>query len=81
MIFGMKLQELRLGKGWTQKELAERASIAQSQITRWEAGEKIPRFDDVQKLCKALGAKLSAFEGCEHGRTGEDPRRGRSKKS
>lgn len=38
-------RNLRLEKGWTQKELAKRSGESQQSIARWEMGTAIPLFD------------------------------------
>lgn len=65
MKFGEKLKELRVGKGMTQKELADAIDDVQSQIRRWEAGERSPTFGTVHRLCQALGVRCTVFENCE----------------
>lgn len=41
-MFGVKLKELRIEKGLTQKQAAEILGCHQSMITRWERGECEP---------------------------------------
>ncbi|MBR1968031.1 MAG: helix-turn-helix transcriptional regulator [Clostridia bacterium] len=38
-MFGFRLKELRVDKGFTQKKLAEKLECSQSMIARWEKGE------------------------------------------
>ncbi|MCR4303838.1 MAG: helix-turn-helix transcriptional regulator [Gallionella sp.] len=45
---------LRLQKGWSQAELAKRASTSQSYIARLELGNVDPQVSTVKKLAKAL---------------------------
>jgi transcriptional regulator with XRE-family HTH domain len=49
---------LRLKRGWTQKELAERAGTKQSGISRLENASIKPSLAFVQKVAAALGAKI-----------------------
>lgn len=49
----------RIEKGLTQKELAEKAGTKQSAISRLESGDYNPSFDFLQKIAKALEAKLT----------------------
>ena len=53
--FGQRLRELRVSRGLTQAQLAERAEVSVSYITRLEAGSYAPGIDLVQKLAVALG--------------------------
>ena len=45
---------LRLQKGWSQAELAKRASTSQSYIARLELGNVDPQISTVRKLAKIL---------------------------
>lgn len=49
---------LRLQKGWSQAELAKRASTSQSYIARLELGKVDPQVSTVKKLAKALGVSV-----------------------
>ena len=49
---------LRLKRGWTQKELAERVGTKQSGISRLENASIKPSLAFVQKVAAALGAKV-----------------------
>lgn len=53
--FGQRLRELRVSRGLTQAQLAERAEVTISYITRLESGGYAPGIDLVQKLAAALG--------------------------
>jgi len=74
MLFAEKLRELRLAKGWSQKQLAEKAGASQQGLAKWESGERQPDFSSVVKLCRALGVHTAVFENCEFGEI-EDKRR------
>lgn len=49
---------LRLQKGWSQAELAKRASTSQPYIARLELGKVDPQVSTVKKLAKALGVSV-----------------------
>lgn len=51
---------LRLQKGWSQTELAKRASTSQSYIARIELGNVDPQVSTVKKLARALGVPVAA---------------------
>lgn len=53
-----KLIEARLSLNMTQKELAERSGIRQSNISRIENGMCSPTIATLQSLAKGLGKKL-----------------------
>lgn len=49
---------LRIRRGLTQTELAERTGSSQSSIARVEAGGTVPTIDLLRRVAKALDAKL-----------------------
>jgi transcriptional regulator with XRE-family HTH domain len=52
----VRLRELREVKGWSQAELARRADVAQSMISRLEAGRlQSVHLPTLEKLARALG--------------------------
>ena len=51
---------LRLQKGWSQAELAKRASTSQSYIARLELGNVDPQISTVIKIARALGVPIAA---------------------
>jgi transcriptional regulator with XRE-family HTH domain len=54
-----EILRLRLEKGWSQGELAERADTKQANISRLESGFSNPSVKFLQKLAKALDAELT----------------------
>lgn len=52
------LIRIRLKKGMSQKELAEKIGTKQSAIARLEAGRENISMDSLEKVCHALDAKL-----------------------
>ncbi len=60
---GERIRELRKEQGLTQKELGERAGIAEPTIRRYELGRLNPKFETVKKIAKALGVPASCVYG------------------
>lgn len=52
---GRTLTNLRKLKGWTQAQLAERLSLTQPIIARWETGRATPNDVNLGRLAEALG--------------------------
>jgi transcriptional regulator with XRE-family HTH domain len=50
---------LRIEKGWSQTELAERAGTKQANISRLESGLGNPSINFLQKIAKALDTNIS----------------------
>ena len=55
---GSFLTALRKANGMTQKELAERSGVRQSNISRIEKGVCTPTLITLQELAKGFGKKL-----------------------
>jgi len=61
---GRQILDLRLQRGWTQRELAQRAGTRQANISRLENAQLNPSVDTLQRIADALGVQL-AVSLCE----------------
>jgi len=59
--FGKRIRQLRLAKGWSQEELAERAGLHSTYVGGIERGERNLGLDNLLKLARALGEHPSAL--------------------
>ena len=63
---GQRLREARISKGWTQRELADRANTYHSNVSHWESG----RYDiyawALARLAIPLGVSTDWLLGLEH---------------
>jgi predicted transcriptional regulator len=55
------LRQARRRAGLTQRGLAERARVPQSQIAKIESGTVVPRVDTLDRLLEACGEGLEAL--------------------
>lgn len=55
---GTRLYDLRMARGWTQEQLAERTGFARETISEWENGNHSPLLDHLILLTDALGVPL-----------------------
>jgi transcriptional regulator with XRE-family HTH domain len=63
MHFGQKLRQLRIEKGLTQQELAERLGyVTNSYISDVESGHFIPSREKLKKIAKALDVPFKVLE-------------------
>lgn len=51
----------RAAKGWTQKQMFERAGIPRSTYIRMEKGDRVADATQLARVCGALGMRLSEF--------------------
>ncbi|HEU5119193.1 MAG TPA: helix-turn-helix transcriptional regulator, partial [Isosphaeraceae bacterium] len=58
-VFAARLRELRLSRGMTQADLANRAIVTPTYIAKLEAASVAPGIDLVARLAKALGTSIS----------------------
>ena len=55
-----RVRELRLQRGWTLEQLAERAGLSLGQVSKIETGQRGWSVQSLQKIAKALGCKSVA---------------------
>ncbi|ANH98933.1 hypothetical protein A8L59_16425 [Pseudomonas koreensis] len=60
--FASRLIRLRGDKNLTQQELGDAVGISHSQISRYEAGQAMPRKTVLRKLAEALGVSVEEFQ-------------------
>ncbi|MGH3694549.1 MAG: helix-turn-helix domain-containing protein [Pseudonocardiaceae bacterium] len=60
---GAAVRELRLGRGWSQAELASAAGMTQSAVARFEAGGTVPTLMLLGRIARALDADLTVRVG------------------
>lgn len=58
MNIGERLKRYRNEKRMTQEEVAYRAGVTITSISRWENGVREPTFRDVEKIAAALGVTM-----------------------
>ncbi len=59
--FGEKVRKERRQKGLSQEELAARAGVHRTYIGMIERSEKNITLENIEKITKALGLKISDF--------------------
>ena len=55
------LRQIRQQKGWSQKDLADRAGVGQDTISGIESGSRKPHPSTLRKLAAALGVQVAEF--------------------
>ena len=60
---GENVRRLRLEKGWSQEDYADRAGIHRTYVSDIERGARNPTITIVEKLAKPLGVEAGALLG------------------
>lgn len=58
------LTDLRLSRGYSQREVAESLGVSQAAVANWEAGKHKPALDVVAKLVALYGVPEQRILGC-----------------
>lgn len=59
MNIGERIRKIRIEKGMTQKEIAEKCGINDANIRKYESGRQNPKIDTIEKIAKALDVEVS----------------------
>lgn len=51
-------KEVRIKANLTQVEVARKLNVTQSAVSAWEKGQKFPRKETLQALCKLYNCKV-----------------------
>lgn len=62
-LFGARLRELRVARGFTQPDIAARVGTSASNISDLERGIKVPTLTTVARLADALECNVSDLVG------------------
>lgn len=62
---GKKLKTLRIARGLTSQQLADKVAISQSYISRFENNRAVPDVALLEDILKALNSDLSTFFATE----------------
>lgn len=73
---GTEIERLRLAKGWTRADLAEKAGVSRPSVWGWETGKTRPRQDALRRLSRAFGSQVLAAGSQGDRRPGPDPASG-----
>lgn len=58
LLFSNTLRKLRIEKGLSQQELADKVYVTRSSVVRWETGIRLPDTAMISRLAKALGVDV-----------------------
>jgi transcriptional regulator with XRE-family HTH domain len=63
---GKRIRKLRKEKGWTQRQLEEKAGIENRNLTRYESDKVRPRLSSLKMLAQALEVSVDELTAEEH---------------
>ena len=58
-MFGKRLRELRVQRGYTQEQVAERINIKPENYSRIENGLSFPKPENIVKISEVLGVEIA----------------------
>ena len=58
LLFSNTLRKLRIEKGLSQQELADKVYVTRSSVVRWETGIRLPDTAMISRLAKVLGVDV-----------------------
>ncbi|WP_337044575.1 helix-turn-helix domain-containing protein [Emticicia sp. 17c] len=61
LVFGLKLKQLRLDKGMSLTDLAQKSGLSMSYINEIEKGKKYPKSDKIVALAEAMGVDYDSL--------------------
>lgn len=64
-IYGERIREARMLKGWSQKKLADECGTTQQTIQRYESGASEPQSTYLARVSKALDVSVSYLLGMD----------------
>ena len=73
MEYSENIRRLRLERGWTQQQLAEKLQVSRKSVTRWENGWNVPALFYAQKMAQLFsttvgelmnGNAAETYDGC-----------------
>lgn len=65
MTVGERIRTARVQRGMTQKQVGERAGIAEPTIRKYELGKLNPKYETLQKIASALNVSTTYLQGYE----------------
>ncbi len=52
--FGLRLRQIRELRGWTQKELGEKANLTNMTISHFECNRRVPSLENFARIANVL---------------------------
>lgn len=62
-MFSVQLKQLRRSRNMSQSELAERLSVSQQTVAKWESGQVFPKLPMLTRLSQIFGISVDSLVG------------------
>ena len=56
-----RIRSLKIERGWSEYQLAEKADVTQSTISTWFRTKNLPTIPSLDKICAAFNISLAQF--------------------
>lgn len=63
MDYSQKIKELRLERGWSQQDVADRVGLNKMTISQYENGNRKPSLDAIEKLAEVFHVDMNYLLG------------------
>ena len=61
MVVLERIRSLKIERGWSEYQLAEKADVTQSTISTWFRTKNLPTIPSLEKICAAFNISLAQF--------------------
>lgn len=61
MNFSEKIKQMRIEKGMTQEEFAQKVMVSRTAVSKWETGRGYPSLESLMVICDVFGVGLDEF--------------------
>lgn len=58
-----RIKQLRLSRGWSQQELADKLGVTNVAVSQWERGVKQPKMEMREALCDLFNVNMEYLNG------------------
>lgn len=58
LLLGLRIRELRINRGYSQYDLADRLSVGRTAVSKWERGNNYPEVGDLPEIASVLGVEI-----------------------
>ncbi len=68
MSYGENIRSIRIARGLTQQDLADKLGVTHGAVSSWERERTEPNMETVERMCEILSCKKSQIVGADNSR-------------